>query len=83
MLTIFIILNQLKTKTACTIRYTRSLKNFEPEKYKNDLKQSLNEWYLAIPYLDENNFEETFCGFIECIKTAIDTHAPLVKMIAS
>ena len=76
----FIILNQLKTKTACTIRYTRSLKNFEPEKYKNDLQQSLNEWYLAIPYLDENNFEETFCGFIECIKTTIDNHAPLVKL---
>ena len=52
---IFIILNQLKTKTAGTIRYTRSLKNFEPEKYKSDLEQSLNERNLDIPYLDENN----------------------------
>ena len=58
----------------------RSLKNFEPEKYKNDLRQSLNEWYLVIPYLDENNFEETICGFIQRINTAFDNHAPLVKL---
>ena len=77
----FIILNQLKTKTAYTSRYIRSLKNFELEKCKNHLEQSLNEWYHAILYLDENNFEETFCGFIQCIKTAIDNHAPLVKLL--
>ena len=76
----FFILNQQKTKTACTIRYIRSLKNFEPEKYQNDLEQSLSEWYLAIPYLDKNNFEKTFCDFIQSIKTAIDNHAPLVKL---
>ena len=29
---------------------------------------------------DENNFEETFCGFIQCLKIAIDNHAPLVKL---
>ena len=57
-----------------------SLKNFEPEKYEKILKKSLNKWYLAIPLLDENSFEENFCGFIEYIKTTIDNHAPLVKL---
>ena len=53
---------------------------FNADDFCNHLNNEINSFFLAISYIDGNNFDDRFDQFLQLLTNAITLYAPMRKL---
>ena len=66
-------------KVDSTVTFYRDISKFDSNQFNDEIHSSLNDFFIQLPLLTKDNFNETFNRFNHLISRVIDKNAPLKK----